>query len=99
MTHATISDGKSSSSSPVKHSSESDADRQKIGIPKHHSTESNPQRGDVFCFEIEDEEDEDTEDSNEIAPQAKRARPEEECTSSQGETLLLWIGSKFSLLK
>ncbi|EJD75809.1 hypothetical protein LOAG_17116 [Loa loa] len=82
MTHATISDGKSSSSSPVKQSSDSDADRQKTGIPKHF-TESNPQRSDIFCFEIEDEEDEDNEDSNEIAPQAKRARSEEERTNSQ----------------
>ncbi|KAM3726829.1 Wings apart-like protein [Dirofilaria immitis] len=84
MTHATISDGKSStSSSPVKQLFDPDANRQKTGIFKHHPTESNLQRSDVFCFEIEDEEDEDTEDNNEIAPQAKRARPEEECTSSQ----------------
>ncbi|CAG9538718.1 unnamed protein product [Cercopithifilaria johnstoni] len=83
MTHATISDSKSSSSSPVKQSSELDPDRQKIGTLKYHSTESKPQRNDVFCFEVEDEETEDTEGSNEIAPQAKRARPEEKCTSSQ----------------
>ncbi|KAL3981714.1 Wings apart-like protein regulation of heterochromatin family protein [Acanthocheilonema viteae] len=82
MTHATISGSKSSNSSPVNQSPESDADRQKIGIPKYHSTESKPQRNDVFCFEVEDEEDEDTEGSNELAPQVKRARPEE-CTSSQ----------------
>ncbi|MCP9266312.1 3-hydroxy-2-methylbutyryl-CoA dehydrogenase [Dirofilaria immitis] len=76
MTHATISDGKSStSSSPVKQLFDPDANRQKTGIFKHHPTESNLQR--------KDEEDEDTEDNNEIAPQAKRARPEEECTSSQ----------------
>ncbi|KAK6109914.1 Wings apart-like protein regulation of heterochromatin family protein [Brugia pahangi] len=83
MTHARISDGKSSSSSPTKQSSDSDADHQKTGVPKQHFTESNPQRSDVFCFEIEDEEDEDNEGSNEIAPQAKRAKPEEKCTISQ----------------
>uniref|UniRef100_A0A2K6W5H4 WAPL domain-containing protein n=1 Tax=Onchocerca volvulus TaxID=6282 RepID=A0A2K6W5H4_ONCVO len=84
MTDATIRDGKSSnSSSPVKQPSDSDASGQKTGISKHHSTESNPQHSDVFCFEIEDEEDEGTKDNNEIAPQAKRARSEEECTSSQ----------------
>uniref|UniRef100_A0A0R3RS57 WAPL domain-containing protein n=1 Tax=Elaeophora elaphi TaxID=1147741 RepID=A0A0R3RS57_9BILA len=83
MTHATICDGKSSSSSPVKQSSELNTNRQKTGIPKRHPTESYQQRSDIFCFEVEDEEDEDTEGSNEIAPQAKRARPEEECTSSQ----------------
>ncbi|OZC05020.1 hypothetical protein X798_08013 [Onchocerca flexuosa] len=84
MTHATVSDGKSSNSSlPVKQPSDSDASRQKTGISKHHSTESNPQHSDVFCFEIEDEEDEGTKDNNEVAPQAKRARSEEKCTSSQ----------------
>lgn len=88
MTHATISDCKSSSSSPSKHSSDSDADGQRTGIPKHHTTECDPQRG-VFCFEIEDEQDDDdTEDINEIAPQTKRARPEEECANSQGEVVL-----------
>lgn len=87
--HATSPDGKSSNSLPAEQSSKSDAGRQKTGFPKYHSTESKPQRNDVFCFEVEDEEDEDGEDSNEIAPQVKRVRTEDECTGSQGEILLL----------
>uniref|UniRef100_A0A915PJJ4 WAPL domain-containing protein n=1 Tax=Setaria digitata TaxID=48799 RepID=A0A915PJJ4_9BILA len=83
-THATVSDAKSpNSSSPTKQFSESDVTRQKKGFSKHHSPESYPQRSDVFCFEIEDEEDEDAGDTNEIPPQAKRSRPEEKCANSQ----------------
>ncbi|VDK87429.1 unnamed protein product [Litomosoides sigmodontis] len=82
MIHAT-SDGKSSNSLPAKQSSKSDAGKQKTGFPKCDSTESKPRHSDAFCFEIEDEEDEDGEDSNEVAPQAKRVRAEDQCSGSQ----------------
>lgn len=95
MTHATISDDTSSSSS-IMQWSESDAVPQNR-IPKCQPTESKPQHSDGFYFEVEDEED--NEGNNEIGPQAKRPRPEEECTSSQGEELLMYLCSRFSLLK
>lgn len=53
------------------------------------SAKSNPHKSDVFCFEKEEEEDEDVGGDNEhIPPQAKRLKPERECATSLGNDLL-----------